>query len=276
MLKILCKFSVDEDEEPDVVDDEGAEGAEEDVKPGKSTKKTVVDPELAFQKLGDVKKFNYLLGMSMWMLTEERKNELLKQRDQKLAELKILRSKTPNHLWLEDLDELSKKLDEVEQAERLEEAGMNKKKKTVKKETTAFGKMRNASTKKRGGARDETKPSDDGMEIEYKVTEDMLKKFEKADAAKGAGRVKKEKVVKTEGGTTTATPGEGEEFDEFDALVEAGEKPVVKTEKPKAAPKPRAKKEPKSKDGLKQPKLDFGKKKGVSKVCNKISIKRRY
>lgn len=29
----------------------------------------------------------YLLGMSMWMLTEENKNELLKQRDTKMAEL---------------------------------------------------------------------------------------------------------------------------------------------------------------------------------------------
>lgn len=266
-------ISAEDVEEQEVVDDEGGEGAEEDVKPGKSSsKKQPVDPEVAFQKLSDVKKFNYLLGMSMWMLTEERKNELLKQRDQKLAELKILRSKTQNQLWLEDLDELSKKIDEVEQAERLEEAGMSKKKKPVKKES-GFGKMRAASSKKRFG-KDETKPSDDGMEIAYKVTEEMLKKFEKADAAKvgGAGRVKKEKaVVKREGG------GPEEEFDEFDALVEAGEKPLgdkpkaVAEKKPRTKKEPgekkeRVKKEPKSKDGLKQSKLDFGKKKGVSNL----------
>lgn len=211
--------------------------------------------------------------MSMWMLTEERKNELLKQRDQKLAELKVLRSKSPSQLWLEDLDDLSKKIDEVEEAERLEEAGLNKKKKPVKKET-AFGKMRTAASKKRPG-KDETKPSEDGMEIEYMVTEEMLKKFEKADAAKvgGAGRVKKEKAVKRESG------GNEDEIDEFDALVEAGEKPLAKPEKPKAEKKPRmkkepgekkerVKKEPKSKDGMKQSKLDFGKKKGVSVSFN--------
>uniref|UniRef100_A0A336LDC4 DNA topoisomerase 2 n=1 Tax=Culicoides sonorensis TaxID=179676 RepID=A0A336LDC4_CULSO len=261
------RVKADEEEEQEVVEDEGAEG-EEDVKPGKAAKKTV-DPEIAFQKLADVKKFNYLLGMSMWMLTEERKNELLKQRDQKLAELKILRSKSPSQLWLQDLDDLSKKLDEVEEAERLEDAGLSKKKKTVKKETGS-GRMRTSTSKKKGG-KDETKPSEDGMEIQYKVTEEMLKKFEKADAAKvgGAGRVKKEPkaAVKRE-------PGANEdEFDEFDALVEAGEKPV-KTEKGEKKPrvkkepgekKERAKKEPKSKDGTKQTKLNFGKAKGKKK-----------
>lgn len=39
----------------------------------------------------EVKKFNYLLGMSMWMLTKEKKDELLKQRDQKLVELNELK-----------------------------------------------------------------------------------------------------------------------------------------------------------------------------------------
>lgn len=47
--------------------------------------------EKAFQKLSDVKKFNYLLGMSMWMLTKEKKDELLKQRDHKLTELNALK-----------------------------------------------------------------------------------------------------------------------------------------------------------------------------------------
>lgn len=47
--------------------------------------------DAAFMKLGEVKKFNYLLGMSMWMLTKEKKDELLKQRDLRLAELTALR-----------------------------------------------------------------------------------------------------------------------------------------------------------------------------------------
>lgn len=59
--------------------------------------------------------------MSMWMLTEERKNELLKQRDSKLAELETLRKKTPSNLWREDLDVFLEKLEVVETKERNEQ-----------------------------------------------------------------------------------------------------------------------------------------------------------
>ena len=48
--------------------------------------------------------FDYLLGMNMWMLTKEKKDELLKKRDEKLQELKVLKAKTPSDLWTEDLD----------------------------------------------------------------------------------------------------------------------------------------------------------------------------
>ncbi|KAJ8971334.1 hypothetical protein NQ317_012301 [Molorchus minor] len=53
-----------------------------------------------------VKKFDYLLGLSMWMLTEERKNELLKQKNVKLTELETLKRKSPSDIWREDLDVL--------------------------------------------------------------------------------------------------------------------------------------------------------------------------
>lgn len=191
------RAKVDDAEEEEGAVDEEEPQEQEDVKPGKSgvAKKPPVDPEVAFQKLADVKKFNYLLGMSMWMLTEERKNELLKQRDTKLAELKLLRLKSPQQLWLDDLDSFSKKLDEVEEAERLEALGGRNKKKP-KKELS--GKQRNASFGKKRGARDETKPSDDGLDIHFKVTADILKKYEKASEAKkeGGARVKKEKKIK--------------------------------------------------------------------------------
>jgi hypothetical protein len=48
--------------------------------------------------------YEYLLGMTMWTLTKERKEELLQKRDDKLAELKILQSKTHSALWKEDLN----------------------------------------------------------------------------------------------------------------------------------------------------------------------------
>ncbi|XP_065280269.1 DNA topoisomerase 2-alpha-like [Dermacentor albipictus] len=65
--------------------------------------------------------YNYLLGMPLWSLTMERKDDLLKKRDEKRQELEALRRKSPENLWEDDLDAFSSKLDEVEQKERDEE-----------------------------------------------------------------------------------------------------------------------------------------------------------
>lgn len=80
-----------------------------------------------FKNSTDVKQFDYLLGMSFWMLTEERKNELLKQRDSKLADLDTLRRKTPSCLWKEDLNAFLEKLDIIEEKERKEEGAVTSK-----------------------------------------------------------------------------------------------------------------------------------------------------
>ncbi|XP_058818092.1 DNA topoisomerase 2 [Topomyia yanbarensis] len=230
-------------EEEEADDAEEEEGDGEDVKPGKPKKP--VDPEKAFQKLSDVKKFDYLLGMSMWMLTEERKNELLKQRDQKLADLAAIKNKTMEMLWQDDLDTLLKKLDEVEEKERLDAISTEKKLKAGAAKSAGRG----VKTLGKKVALDETKPSDMGEEVQFKMTEELLKKYEKVVAANP--RVKKEKKE----------PGEGGGDDEFDALVE-GKKPRAKKE-PKEPKEPKVKKEKKEKekkekDGMKQSKLNFG------------------
>lgn len=54
--------------------------------------------------------FDYLLSMSMWSLTKERKDELLKNRDEKSKELKSLQTKTPEDLWNDDLDKFLKEV----------------------------------------------------------------------------------------------------------------------------------------------------------------------
>jgi hypothetical protein len=48
--------------------------------------------------------YGYLLKMALYTLTEEKKKELLQQRDDKLAELKVMQTKSPASLWREDLD----------------------------------------------------------------------------------------------------------------------------------------------------------------------------
>lgn len=59
--------------------------------------------------------FNYLLSMQLWCLTKEKKDELLKQRDDKSEELYQLRKKSPKDLWMDDLEIFLKELDVVEQ-----------------------------------------------------------------------------------------------------------------------------------------------------------------
>lgn len=77
----------------------------------------------------ELKNFDYLLGMSMWMLTEERKNELLRQKDNKMTELNILKKKTNGDLYREDLDVFIEELDKVEKKELAEiDAEMKKEK----------------------------------------------------------------------------------------------------------------------------------------------------
>ncbi|XP_055594140.1 DNA topoisomerase 2 isoform X2 [Uranotaenia lowii] len=247
------KVAQDEEEEEAADDEEVEEG--EDVKPGKSKKP--VDPEKAFQRLTDVKKFDYLLGMSMWMLTDEKKNELLKQRDNKLSELAALKNKTLEMLWVDDLDVLQKKMDEVEEKERLDAISTEKKLKGGAAKAAASGRGMKSVAKK--SAIDDTKPSVMGEEVKFKLSDELIKKYEKLAA--GPTRVKKEKKEPGEDGA------EGE--DEFDALVE-GKKPKVKKEpkepKPPKEPKqPRVKKEKKEGDGMKQPKLTFGKGGGKGK-----------
>ncbi|KAL3235365.1 hypothetical protein MRX96_022507 [Rhipicephalus microplus] len=65
--------------------------------------------------------YNYLLGMPLWRLTMERKDDLLKKRDETREELEVLRHKSPENLWEEDLDAFCANLDELEQAQRDEE-----------------------------------------------------------------------------------------------------------------------------------------------------------
>jgi DNA topoisomerase-2 len=198
----------------------------------------------------------------MWMLTDEKKNELLKNQENKINELNILKKKTPKNLWAEDLDALAKKLDEVEAKERDEEEKLLKSltKSKAAMKTEKGSKQR--STVKTFSKVDDTKPSIHGDLVRFELSAEMLKKYEKATAlSKG---IKKEKNIKAE---------PGEELDEFDALVAGDGDSSIKTEKVEKVKKPRAKKDPgevkpkkvkKEKgDGMKQTKLDF-KKKGVS------------
>lgn len=56
--------------------------------------------------------FDYLLGMNFWSVTLERKEELIRKKNEKLEELNVLKMKTPGDIWNTDLDKF---LDKVSQ-----------------------------------------------------------------------------------------------------------------------------------------------------------------
>ena len=155
--------------------------------------------------------YDYLLGMPMWNLTQEKKDEIIKKRDEKKQELEKLKATTKEEMWETDLTEFMTKLDEVEAKEAEENAGDGT---TVieaggKKKGVKGGKSKKAAVKV------ETLPSSQGIRIEPKVAEELKTKYAKAAAAKERKALKaeeKEKKVKTV---------KKEEKDEFDEMADA-------------------------------------------------------
>uniref|UniRef100_A0A1B6ECC9 DNA topoisomerase 2 n=1 Tax=Clastoptera arizonana TaxID=38151 RepID=A0A1B6ECC9_9HEMI len=147
--------------------------------------------------------FDYLLGMTLWSLTKEKKDELLRKRDEKQQELLILQGKTPKDLWTADLDDLLKKLDEVEEKERKE---LGKK---PTNQPTKTNKGRLVVNKK--DALKETMPSPIAIRVQPKIDEELKKKFEKLLQSK-ENKGKRTKKIK-------------EEKDIFDAMADGSEKP---------------------------------------------------
>ncbi|MCP9262278.1 DNA topoisomerase 2-alpha [Dirofilaria immitis] len=93
------------------VDDEEIEGEEEEESES-SVSPTKKDLE---KKLND---YDYLVGMAILKLSEEEKDKLLRDSEQKLEELKVLESKTWSDLWEQDLDNFLVELEKQEAKER--------------------------------------------------------------------------------------------------------------------------------------------------------------
>ncbi|KAB7496958.1 DNA topoisomerase 2 [Armadillidium nasatum] len=137
--------------------------------------------------------YDYLLGMTMWTLTKEKKDELLKKRDAKVHELETLKVKSPSDLWLDDLNEFLKELDRVEAFER-EEGAVDSKKESAAK---MMGKKRNKLVL-------EVLPSPNADRIVPMIDAELKRKAEKAAALKEKGKKGKKPQI---------------EADEFDSLI---------------------------------------------------------
>ncbi len=151
--------------------------------------------------------YDYLLGMPMWNLTLEKKEELLKKRDEKEQELKVLKATSKEQMWRQDLKELEEKLDEVEAKEAEEELQARKKSKPKK----------GSASKKRPNYDESTS---NGYRVEPKIPEELRTKVAKAVAAKEK-KGEKKPVKKRESDVK----------DEFDLMVEDKDLNVSLSEK---------------------------------------------
>lgn len=188
--------------------------------------------------------FDYLLGMTMWTLTLERKEELINKKNAKVSELEALKLKTPGELWTDDLKVLLEKLDEVEEKEREEEAATHK----------VGAKAGKGAGKKKAVV--DVLPSPTGRRIQPEIGADMKKKAETANKLK-------EKKLK---GITGRGKGGGGDKDEFDIIEEGAQKSVAS--RVGNSPNQIDKKMKERKKELKQTKLNFDKtspKKGKKK-----------
>ncbi|XP_073968763.1 DNA topoisomerase 2 isoform X2 [Rhodnius prolixus] len=197
--KQVREGEMDEEETPERNED--AEAAEE---------------ETAVQGAAD---FDYLLGMTMWSLTLEKKEDLINKKNIKIAELGALKLKSAGDIWLDDLDALHKKLDEVEEKERQEElANMSGQGVPVK------GKGKGATLgKKKAALAKEVLPSPIARRIAPEIGEDMKKK------AETAVRLKEKKL---KGPTKKERKEAGEDGkDKFDLIEEGVQKATKKVKK---------------------------------------------
>ncbi|TTY54605.1 DNA topoisomerase 2-alpha [Bagarius yarrelli] len=117
--------------------------------------------------------YNYLLSMPMWFLTKEKKDELCRQRDEKMNELSVLKRKSPSDLWKEDLAAFTEELERVEQAERAAQGPITQVK--IKGGRSKVVKMK-----------DETMPTPQGRRVIPRITSAMKDQAVKKGGAKKA------------------------------------------------------------------------------------------
>merc|ERR1719210_1277670 len=143
--------------------------------------------------------YDYLLGMAMWSLTAEKKEELLKKKGDKHKELDKLRRTTKEEMWLTDLDEFIQKLDEVEAKEAEEDALLT---------VNAGGGKKKGKNKV---MKEEAMPSPRGVRIVPRIAAELKTKAAKAQAAKERKDSKVARNIEKE---------IKEEKDEFDDMID--------------------------------------------------------
>ena len=185
--------------------------------------------------------YDYLLGMPMWNLTQEKKDEICRKRDDKQQELEKLKATTKEDLWETDLEEFMLKLDEVEAKEAAEDAAAPGDVGGGGGGGGGKGGAKKGKAKK-GAVKMETLPSAAGIRVVPRIAEELKLKTAKIIAAKERKANKGEKVKKEIG-------VKGEVKDEFDDMAEGKDTGLSESAKK-----------------MKQAKLNFKPKKEVSEA----------
>jgi len=158
--------------------------------------------------------YDYLLGMPLWSLTQERKEDLLKKKGEKKSELRKLKETTKEDMWRSDLDAFMEKLREVEKKEAEDDIAHLK-----KEEKKMFGAAK--SKKGKHGMHADVLPSPVGIRVEPRIPDELRAKAAKAAAAKDKSKEKKK----------GANVKEEEERDEFDMMCDDKDLNVSLSEK---------------------------------------------
>jgi len=118
--------------------------------------------------------YDYLLGMPIWSLTYEKVEELRRQLEAKSKELDILLHQAPEELWLIDLNNILKLLDERDEQYRIDQANEKGIKKTKGRTLTREGRgkkvkreaVRGSSPSRKAVESDEDQPAAKAPKIE--------------------------------------------------------------------------------------------------------------
>ncbi|EYC08717.1 hypothetical protein Y032_0064g3495 [Ancylostoma ceylanicum] len=137
---------------------------------------------------GKLSDYDYLVGMALIKLSEEEKNKLLKESDDKLRELRDLEAKSWADLWNADLDTFLEALSKQEAKEKADQEV------SIKNAMKKFTKEEKPKGKKAAAFAAEVFPSKDGIRIEPGIDKALKEKYDKIKAA--ATREKKPKVPK--------------------------------------------------------------------------------
>ncbi|KJH51305.1 DNA gyrase/topoisomerase IV, A subunit [Dictyocaulus viviparus] len=155
---------------------------------------------------GKLSDYDYLVGMALIKLSEEEKNKLLKESEEKLKELRDLESKTWADLWNADLDTFLAALDKQQEKEKADLES------NIKNAAKKFLKEEKPKGKKQAAFAAEVLPSKDGIRVEPGIDKILKEKYDKIAAA--ANKEKKPKVPK-EPKEPKKPKNEGEDIKKF-------------------------------------------------------------